>query len=286
MNCVILGGDKRYYEIINNFLNKGYNVDIVGYKNIIKNTHQIDINDLIIEKYDVIIFPISGVTNNFIIKAEENFKVSPNILNNAKDDSLIFSGINTPCLEIIKFNSKKNITFLMKDKEIIEKNAIPTVEGIIGDLIKNTNITIKDSNIMVIGYGNIGKYLVEILKHLGSNITVSIIEKKDKNILDKYKIKNVFSNDFEKMCNVLTNQNIIINTVPSLVINKNYIDYLNNECYVLDVSSYPHGIDKEYLDYKNIKNKIYMGIPSDIAPKTSGIILSKKIDSIIGGILK
>ena len=33
MNTLILGGDKRYYEIIEAFKNKKYNIDLVGYKN-------------------------------------------------------------------------------------------------------------------------------------------------------------------------------------------------------------------------------------------------------------
>jgi len=66
-------------------------------------------------------------------------------------------------------------------------------------------------------------------------------------------------------------------------LDKNYIDNINNNAYVLDVSSRPHGIDKEALIKKDINFKIYLGIPSKIAPKTSGLILSKKINHIIGG---
>lgn len=283
MNCLILGGDERYYQIINNFVNKGYNVDIVGYKKNFEKVHSLNYNELKISEYDIIIFPINGVGDNFLIKAEQNFNIKPDILNTAKNDCLIFSGINTPCLEQIKILSKKNINFLMQDKEVISENVIPTVEGIVADLILNTDITLDNSKIMVIGYGNVGSYLVDILKKLKANLVVSIIRQNDKKNLEKQSIASIYSYDILAMQMFLSHVDMIVNTVPTLVLDKKYIDFLKEDCYVLDIASKPYGIDKNYLDKKQIKNKIYSGIPADIAPKTSGNILLKKINSIIGG---
>ena len=283
MNCLILGGDRRYYQIIENFINRGYNVDIVGYKKEFEKAQLLDYSELQISKYDVIIFPVSGVGDNFLVKAEQNFKIEPNILNMAKKDCLIFSGINTLCLEEIKKLSGRNITYLMQDRKVICDNVIPTVEGIVADLILNTDITLDKSKIMVIGYGNVGSYLVNVLKKLNANLVVSVIEKCDKSSLEKQAIASVYSYDKMAMQMFLQSVDMVVNTVPTLVLNKQYIDSLKHDCYVLDIASKPHGIDKNYLDQKQIKNKIYLGIPADIAPKTSGNILSKKINSIIGG---
>ncbi len=283
MNCLILGGDKRYYEIINNFVSKGYNVDLVGYKTDLEKTNIVDISSININEYDIVLFPMNGVKKDFLISAEQPFNISNSILNNVKDSCVIFSGIMTPCLEQIKNNSHREINIFMKDEKVINENVIPTVEGMIADLVKNTDITINDSNIIVIGYGHIGKYLVKILNYLGADVTTSIIEENDKKVLDGLGIKNIFSNNKDEMKKNLKKADIVVNTVPNLVLNREYIDCLQNDSYVLDVSSYPHGVDKEYLDFKKINNHIYLGIPSDIASKTSGKILVKKIDSIIGG---
>ena len=284
MNCLILGGDKRYYEIIRDFKNKNYNVDMVGYINEFAGTNSINYEDINIKKYDLILFPISGVGNDFIIKGEKNFKVEANLLEDVKENCLIFSGIKTCCLEEMMNHCKKNINFLMNDESVIKENSIITVEGIISDIITNTDITINKSNVLVIGYGNIGSYLTKVLNDLKALVSVSVILDKDKNSLDKLKINSVYSNDISSMCKVISESDIIINTVPSLVLNEYYINYMKSNCYVLDIASYPHGIDQEALNNRNIKNKIYLGIPSIVAPKTAGKILSKKIDSVVGGI--
>lgn len=284
MNCLILGGDKRYYEIIRDFKNKNYNVDMVGYINEFAGTNSINYEDINIKKYDLILFPISGVGNDFIIKGEKKFKVEADFLKDVKENCLIFSGIKTNCLEEMMKYCKKNINFLMNDESVIKENSIITVEGIISDIITNTDITINKSKVLVIGYGNIGSYLTKVLNDLKALVSVSVILDKDKNLLDKLKINSVYSNDISSMRKVISESDIIINTVPSLVLNEYYINYMKNNCYVLDIASYPHGIDQEALNNRNIKNKIYLGIPSIVAPKTAGKILSKKIDSVVGGI--
>ena len=283
MNTLIIGDDRRYSIIINNFIEKNYNIDLLGFKDEIIGTNKIYLDDIDISKYDIIIFPVSGVLNDFKIKSKEDIKLSIHFLENSKDDVLIFSGINTDCLDKMLAYSNKCATFLMKDKEVIKENVIPTIEGILADIIINTDITIRNSNIMVIGYGNIGKELVKILRYLNANVTVSIELDKDKEMLDFLSIPNVYSSDIDKMISKISKQDIIINTAPSLVLDNKYINYYKSDVYILDIASYPYGIDKEILDKNNIKNKIYSSIPNEVAYKTSGIILTKKINSYLGG---
>lgn len=283
MNTLIIGDDRRYSVIINNFIEKNYNIDLLGFSNEIIGTNKIFLNNIDISKYDVIVFPVSGVGNGFKIKSKEDIKLSIDFLKNSKENVLVFSGINTECLDNMLAYSNRKATFLMKDKEVIKENVIPTIEGILADIIMNTDITIKDANIMVIGYGNVGKELVKILRCLKANVTVSVELDKDKKILDFLSIPSVYSSDIDDMISEVSKQDIIINTAPSLVLDNKYINYYKDTVYILDIASYPYGIDKEVLDNSNIKNKIYSSIPNEVAYKTSGIILTKKINSYLGG---
>ena len=286
MEVLVLGGDLRYLEIINDLSSK-YSVDVVGYKNTYINdcVRNININKVDIGKYDVIIFPINGVMDKNLINCRFNnvpIKLSDDFLVGSKDDVLIFSGISTPNLDRILEVSNRNCVYMMKDKEVVSSNAIPTVEGIIADVIVNTDSTIHDTNFLVFGYGNIGQVLVKYLRLLGANVTVSIIEDKDKEILDSVGIDSFYSNNVSDLVKSIGSVDVIINTVPSCVIDNSLIKYINRECYVLDIASHPHGIDREVLDEFFIKNKLYLGIPGKVAPKTSGKILSRKINSVLG----
>lgn len=285
MEVLILGGDSRYLEIIRE-LSPKYNVDLVGYKKIYINdmVHHIDINNLNISKYDIIIFPVNGVMENNFINCQFNhnhIQLHPDILMPVKDKALIFSGINTPNLNNMLKLANKECTFLMNDINVVQENAIPTVEGIIADIISNTEITINKAHILVLGYGNIGRVLVDYLNMLGSNTSVGIIEPTDKELLDYKNIHNFYTTDHNTLIKEINNKDIIINTVPQSIITNDDIHYINHNTYILDISSHPHGINKQLLDEQHIKNKLYLGIPGKIAPKTAGKILVKKINHIM-----
>jgi len=286
MNVLVLGGDLRYLEIIQDLSSK-YNVDVVGYKNTYINdfVRNINIDDILIDKYNVILFPINGVMDNNLINCRFNnvpIELDENILVGCRKDAIIFSGIPTPNLSKILSNASMDCIYMMKDKNVTRDNAIPTVEGIIADIVLNTESTIDKSNVLVFGYGNIGKVLVKYLNLLGANVTVAIIDENDKNVLDSLGLSCFFSNNINDLIREIGNTDVIINTAACTVIDNSLIKYINRECYVLDIASHPHGIDREVLDEFFIKNKLYLGIPGKVAPKTSGKILSRKINSVLG----
>ena len=286
MNVLVLGGDLRYLEIINDLCSR-YSVDVVGYKNIFINdsVSNVSIDSIDVSKYDIIVLPVNGVMDDNMIYCRFNnvpISISDDFFVNSKENVSIFSGIPTSCLNKMLEISNRNCTYLMNDINVIRENAIFTVEGIIADVIINTDRALNDSNVLVFGYGNVGQVLVKYLNLLGANVTVSIKEYDDKVFLDNQGVSCFFSNDVNDLIKNISNTNIIINTVPSTIIDDSLIKYINRDAYVLDIASHPHGIDREVLDEFFIKNKLYLGIPGKVAPKTSGKILSKKINEVMG----
>lgn len=276
MKILFLGGDKRYETLIKHY--KKSEIDLLGYldTNIgkIKFPNQIDISD-----YDAIFFPFNGLNNDYIIKKDYSFKLNKNFLINSKKNIIIFSGIRTDALNEMCKTAKRALTVFMDDKNIVKENAIITVEGILGNLINNTEISIKDSSILVIGYGNIGKVLVDYLRILGSNVVVCVKEKIDFNELDKKQIPCFYSFETCKL-NYYLSCDYVINTAPENVINEENMKYLNNS-YIIDVASYPYGIN-ENINKNNINYNLLSALPNKIAPISSGKILLKKIDNMIG----
>lgn len=285
MNVLILGGDLRYLEIIKELGSK-YSVDVVGYKNTyIDGAKKISIEQIDVSRYDVIIFPVNGVLENNMINCrfDKPFSIPDNFLVGSRSDALIFSGISTPSLDNILNIADRNCIYLMKDNEVIRENSIPTVEGILADVISNTEVTVNNSNVLVFGYGNIGSVLVDYFKKLGANVSVAVALDDDFSYLNYLGIDCFYSSDCDSLINHIKNTDVIVNTVPSTVINDDLIKYINRDAYVLDIASHPHGICLEVMNELFIKNKRYLGIPGKVAPVTSGKILTKKINNILEG---
>jgi|GEM_PF-626333 len=286
MKVCILGGDKRQLEIIKKM--KGdYEITLVGYEHLndFNDLEKINISDIDLSKFDSIILPVNGINNDYTINTlfGEDFSVESDLFVHTKKNVLIFTGIITNVLDSMLKASDREAQILMQDKDVIRENTIPTVEGILADVINNTNITINNSKILVIGYGNIGKRLVHILNKLGAKVTVGVIEAIDIMTLTKLYQEAVLTTSRDNMENTLKDIDIIINTAPTLVLDNNYLESTNRDAYILDVSSYPYGVDFEYANTLGIKNKLLPGIPAKVAPITAGLILTRKIEHKLRG---
>jgi dipicolinate synthase subunit A len=288
MKVLFLGGDKRQLEIINGLYQKGNEIHLVGFDNIDIQSSIIkkNTNNLKMIEYNVIILPVSGVKKDLSVESEFNdckVTLPSDLLVNTRKDVIIFTGIMTDVLGNMLKMADRHAVVLMDDNDIKKENSIPTVEGIIGDLVYNTEYTINGSNILILGYGNVGKLLVSKLQYLGANVTVGVITEEDFNSLKEHNINGFYTNNADLMKSIIKNNDIIINTVPNILLSKEYLEVVGRKSYILDVASHPHGVDFDKANEMNIKNKLLLGIPSLVAPKTAGLILTKKINSILGG---
>ncbi len=270
MKILIVGGDKRYLQIIDYY--KKYDVDVIGFDKI--NNKSLSIEDVESSDYDVIIFPVNGIMDDYSVNTPFNnsiVKIDLNFLENMKESAIVFSGTECKILNELK----RDYVRIMEDKEVSKNNGCLTVEGILSDIIINNNFSIKDSNIVVFGYGNIGKPLVSILRKLGAFVKVGVCENDDFLSLD---------NSFFTSCcyeHHLKDANIIINTVPKLLLDSKKLNHINSDCYILDVSSFPYGVDFDNALNLNLKVKKLGGIPGLISPKSASLLILNKINSVI-----
>lgn len=168
----------------------------------------------------------------------------------------------------------KNID-LLKLEVLSILNAIPTAEGTIKIAIEETEITIFESNIMIFGYGRIGKILCKNLKDLGAKVYCVARTEDDLTWIREEGYIPVCYKDAEKKTNKM---DIIINTVPSLVIEEKIIKSLKKSCVIIDVASNPGGVDKNIAKRYKIKVITALGIPGKIAPLTAAKYIKEVIE--------
>ncbi len=261
MRVLIFDNDCRYQEIISYFKEKNYDIDLVS-----------ELDNIQSNLYDIIILPFTGITAK---------DINNQFWNNLKTTVSLFSGVQNEYLKENIAKKKLKCYYFMNDDTFISDNSYITCEGIIADIINNTDISIRNSNILVIGYGNIGKKLVNILNYLGAKTSVGIIEKKDLDKLSQLHINGYYTNEMTFLKET-QKADIIINTVPKHIINETNLNKLKDDIYILDIASSPYGFNKDDINKYNINYKIYPKIPSKVAPKTSGKLLVKKINKTLG----
>lgn len=196
-------------------------------------------------------------------------------------DKVLISGAY---LEKIKEElNKNNIKFydILEFEEVAIKNAMATAEGAIFEAIQKTNITLCNSNVLVIGYGRIGKILTKMLNGIGANVISSARNKKDIALIKSLGYNSINTAD---VIDIVDNVDIIFNTVPSNVITNDVLDKIsmnNIDCYIIDLASNPGGLDFKYAKDLNINVTWALSLPSKIAPKSAAMFLKEKIDDIV-----
>lgn len=284
MTYLLAGGDKRL-DILSNMLSKENKVYRISdehpeTKNLMINKLT-DLNQLNC-KIDVIILPIVATRDG---KHIDNSLGNPykilitDILKIAKKfNSLILAG--NPTFELSQLFKNNDIELIdyFNNERLLILNAVATAEGSLQLIMHHSDKTIFGSKCLITGYGRLSKIIAKYLKTMGAEIT--ILARSESQLtwaeIEGYYVKHI--NDLEENLNSIE---IIINTIPSIIIPNNVIDQLNKNIYILDISSNPGGLDHQYAKSKGLKTNLALGIPGKYSPKSATEYIYNSIQNLI-----
>ena len=163
-----------------------------------------------------------------------------------------------------------------KREDFKYKNALLTSEGAIAIYKENSDKAILASNILITGFGKIGKSLCKVLKTLGGKVTICA-----RNDIDKAQAETIADNviDFNNL--KCQDYDIIFNTVPAIYFTKKEIDTFKNDIKYIELASFPGGIDKHYAKTKNIDLIDGAKLPSRYSKISAGYLIGEAIDKMI-----
>lgn len=163
-------------------------------------------------------------------------------------------------------------------EELIVANAVATAEGAIQLAMEETSITICASRCLVIGYGRIGKILSHRLRALGAHVSVSSRKHSDMEWCRAFGYEVL---DTNRLDGRLGNFDIIINTVPALVLNENRLKELKSDCLCMDLASKPGGVDLTAAANLGVKVLWALSLPGEVAPVTSAAMIRSTIYNML-----
>lgn len=280
MNISIVGGDLRIIRLAEMYAQEGKNVYTYGLEKYFleSNLPNIELCQSLKEAVinsDIVIsgMPFSKDGENVNAPFSSSQIKIKDLKNELNNKTFIAGGIPKDFYD----EEIKNVDLLQID-ELTILNAIPTVEGAIKIAIEAREETIHESNVLICGFGRIGKILCNRFKALGANVYCAARKDTD---LAWIREKRYFPLRYVELCDYAPKFNIVINTVPTIIIKEKELDCLNKDVLIIDVASAPGGIDKEYAEKKKIKVITALGIPGKEMPKTAASYIKKIIDEKI-----
>jgi len=172
---------------------------------------------------------------------------------------------------------------IMKREELAVLNTISTAEGAIEIMIANTNKIIHGSKILILGFGRIGKVLAKKLEGLSAKVTCAARKDEDLAWIKAYGHEETNINTIKEN---LSEYDIIINTVPHLMLTEERIKYVKDDCLLMDLASNPGGIDKKAAKERKLNLIWALALPGKVAPVTTAEFIKYTIYNILKEIYK
>ena len=231
----------------------------------------------VLENAEIVIssipFTRDGITINMPL-SDNKIKINE-FMNLMKDKTLIAGTIPNNIYEKYK---GVEIIDIMKNEKLAILNTIATAEGAIKEIIENTQVNVHGSKIMILGFGRVGKTLAKKLDGLSAKITVVSKEEEELAWAEVYGYTNVQLNKIE---DVIKDYDVIVNTIPHIILQGDIIQKINKDTLLLDLASGEGGINKEEAQENKINLIKALGIPGKISPITTAKILKETIYEIL-----
>lgn len=241
------------------------------------NIHICDNIDEAINNSNIVISSVPLTKNgaDIYMPFSDNIVKIDNFLLKLQNKTLIAGAIKEELLQ--KVNQTK-IVDLMNVEELTVLNTIATAEGAISDIILNTEKNLHGSKVLILGFGRVSKVLAKKLKAIEAQVTCAARKEVDFAWMETlgYNITNI-----NYLGDNLKEYDIIINTVPYIILDNEKLSKIKNDCFLLDLASKPGGFDQEYINQNKLNYKWSLAIPGKVSPISSAQFIKNVIDKLL-----
>lgn len=190
----------------------------------------------------------------------------------------LIAGSISPNVESLAKQYNIKVIDLLKREELAVLNTISTAEGTIQIAMEETAKTIHGSNVLVMGFGRIGKILCKMLSGIGAKVYAEARKNEDIAWIKAYGYNAIYLNELKE---TLGQYDIIINTIPSLILNREYLSNVRQDALIIDIASTPGGVDRQAAKELGIRSILALSLPGKVAPITSAEFIKETLNHIL-----
>ena len=278
-NFLIIGGDKRINLLASKLLKDGNNV--YSFANKTEGIKEIDcIENIKNYNYDIVISAMPLTKDEITVNTPlSSKKISLRELKEILENKILIAGKIPKKFEPreVKLRNDK-IYDVLEDETTTILNTIPTAEGAIQIAMEETNYTLSEKRALVLGFGRVGKTLANKLSKIGMQVYCEARKESDLAWIKAYGYNHV---PLKKLRENLCKMNIIFNTIPEKILDKNNLLLLRRETLIIDLASAPGGVDYDTAKKLGIKAILASALPGKVAPATCAEYLKDYIYKVI-----
>ena len=161
---------------------------------------------------------------------------------------------------------------LLKDPCYTAVNAAITAEAALGMILSHLTCAVTEAEILILGWGRIGKNLTHQLKHLNAPLTVYARRQEDRAMLRSLSYTPITA---EALSDAMPRFRCIVNTAPAAILSPEDANLIRPDCFCLDLASV------KSLPGENVLHA--RGLPGRYKPESSGKLIAETILRHTGG---
>ena len=282
----IIGGDLRLVNLINLLAKDDFLVYTYGLENAEELVERENVKKCasiaeLVGSSEIIIGPVPMTNDSVNLSApfsEEKISIEELITEMYNKNKMFLAGKLSD--KTIQSLQEGNINYidLLKREELVVLNTIATAEGTIQIAMENTQRTIHGSNILIMGFGRVGKVLAKMLDGIGAKVSCEARKNSDIAWIKAYGYNPIHLSELD---GELENYDIIINTIPFQILEENRLRNVKKECTIIDLSSNPGGVDRKAARLLGLKLIWALSLPGRVAPITSAEFIKETLYHIL-----
>jgi len=210
--------------------------------------------------FDILILPMIVTTDGENLNApfSEDLISLSKLCYALKEGGIVFGGSFTQHAKDIFTSRGFEVLEYMSRDELVIKNCIPTAEGALQIAMEELPVTIRDLKTLIVGYGRVGKITADLFNSVGASVTATARKQSD---LALCKALGIDAKKTSEALNAPEAYDLIINTVPSMVITRKVLEKVNKNVLIIDLASRPGGVDFESAKELEIKVVWALSLP-------------------------
>ena len=197
-----------------------------------------------------------------------------------KPGGIVFAGRVFPELE--GFCAEKGFALYdyLSREELEILNAVPTAEGALAAAIRETDAAVHGANVLITGFGRIGKLTARYFSALGADVACAARKKRDLAWVTALGYRAVSFSDETELRAALGNADILINTAPAVILTAERAACLRGNTVLIELAPSDCFTDSSVLP-AGVKLVTARGLPGKVAPVTAGHIIADTIENIL-----
>ncbi len=264
-SIIIIGGDKRQIEMKNILSQQDYRCTHINSSDKIENGVKIN-------KGNIIILPVPISKDRETVYSSESrfFLMLNEVLSKLDHTNFLLGGGFSQTVKAYLDTNKIPYLDYLDCEEFVIYNAYLTGLGAVRLLYENTCEDIRDSKVLVTGFGRVSKYTAKALKQAGCEVYVCA---RNQNQLADAECMGYRIINFDKVNTFLYLFDYIFNTVPVNIFSFEDVSHIKGKYF--ELASAPFGVKKEYFSDRESRYIFGGALPGRYLPYSAAEKLSE-----------